>query len=84
MGRRALRVRIPEAAVFVVAAFAEFFALFSTKAALINFEKAREMVQDFWTCDASKAGRDFGFRTEVSLEEGIRRTVHWYREHKWL
>jgi len=31
--------------------------------------------------DVSRAEREFGFRAEVPLEEGIRRTVEYYREH---
>jgi nucleoside-diphosphate-sugar epimerase len=84
MNRRVLRVRIPEAGVYMVAAFAEFFALFSPRPALINFEKARDMVQDYWTCDASKARRDFGFEQKIPLREGIQSTVDWYRKHDWL
>lgn len=84
MNRKALRVRLPEFVVYIIAAFAECFSLFSSKAALINFEKARDMVQDYWTCDPSKAKRDFGFEQEISLEAGIRRTVDWYRANQWL
>ena len=84
LGTKALRIRIPEFGVYGVAAFAEFFALFSKKPALINFEKARDMVQDYWTCDGSKAERDFGFHAEISLEEGIRDAVEWYRSSGWL
>ena len=84
MGRFALRIRVPEAAVYVVAAFAELFALFSPKPALMNFEKARDVVQDYWTCDSSKAKRDFGFEQEISFEDGARETVEWYRKEGWL
>lgn len=84
MNKGALRIRLPEFVVYIIAAFAEFFSLFSSEPALINFEKAKDMVQDYWTCDASKAKRDFGFEQEISLEEGIRRTVEWYVERKWL
>jgi len=84
VGTRALRVRVPEPLVYAVATVAETLALFSRRAALINLEKAREMVQDYWTCDSSKATRDFGYRQELSLEEGIRDTVQWYRAHGWM
>jgi nucleoside-diphosphate-sugar epimerase len=84
MKSRVLRLRIPEFIVYVIAAFAELLALFSNKAALINFEKAKDMVQDYWTCDSSKASRDFGFQEKISLPEGIRSTVEWYRQHKWM
>jgi nucleoside-diphosphate-sugar epimerase len=84
LGRSALRFRLPEAGVFAVAACAELLASFSTEPALINFEKARDMVQDYWTCDASRAKIDFGFEQQISLSDGISSTIHWYRQHKWL
>ncbi len=84
LNRKSVRIRIPEFGVYIVAAIAEFFSLFSRRAALINIEKARDMVQDYWTCDSSRAKRDFGFEQEISLEEGIRDTVQWYRSQGWL
>ncbi len=84
MNKRALRMRLPETAVYAIAACAEFFGLFSPKPVLINFEKARDMVQNYWTCDASKAKRDFGFEQAISLTDGIRNTVDWYKNQGWL
>lgn len=31
-----------------------------------------------------KAKRILGYQPQVSLPEGIRRTIHWYEEHGWL
>ena len=84
LGRRVLRVRLPEPLVYVVATFAEGLALLNSKPALINFEKARDMVQDYWTCDASRAKKDFGFEQQVGLDEGIRNTIEWYKQNHWL
>ncbi len=84
MGTKVLRIRIPEIGVYIISAFNEFFALFSSKPALINFEKARDMVQDYWTCDSSKAEKEFGYRQKISLEEGIRSTIEWYKREGWL
>ncbi len=84
LGRPAVRVKIPEFGIYTVAAFAELFARLSRKPALINFEKARDMVQDYWTSDPSKAKRDFGFEQQISLEDGIRDTIAWYKQEKWL
>jgi GDP-L-fucose synthase len=30
--------------------------------------------------DISRAKKEFGFEARVTLEEGLRRTVEWYRE----
>ncbi|MBL1214173.1 MAG: NAD-dependent epimerase/dehydratase family protein [Ignavibacteriae bacterium] len=84
MGHNAVRLRLPHTVVYSVAAIAQFFAMFSSKAATFNLEKARDFVQEAWTCDVEKAKRDLGYRQEVSLEDGIKRTIDWYRENKWL
>ena len=84
MNKRALAIRLPEFVVYVIAAFAEVGSKFSPKPALINFEKARDMVQDYWTCSHAKAKRDLGFDQQISLEEGIRATIQWYRLDGWL
>lgn len=84
MGKKAIKIRLPHFLVFTVAAVAQFFAMFSSKPATFNLEKARDFVQKYWTCDVSKAVRDFGYHQEVSLEDGMKRTIEWYRREKWL
>lgn len=84
MGKKSARVRIPEWVVYCIAAVAQAGAVFSTKPALINFEKARDIVQDAWTCDIAKAKRELGFTEKMTLEDGIRQTVRWYRDQGWL
>lgn len=32
--------------------------------------------------DVSRAEREFGFRARTSFEEGLRRTIEWYRDHR--
>jgi nucleoside-diphosphate-sugar epimerase len=84
LGRRTLRIRIPEPIVYGIASGAEFFAMFSSKPALLNIEKGRDIVQNYWTCDASKAKRDFGFEEGTDIETGFRTTIDWYRMKGWL
>jgi dihydroflavonol-4-reductase len=84
MGRKALRVRIPEFGVYAIAACAEFYSLITRRAVLINFEKARDMVQNSWTCDPSKARRELGFTSALTIEQGIAETVEWYIQQGWL
>ncbi len=84
MGKKAFTLRLPHVLVYTVAVFAQFFAMFSSKAATFNLEKARDFVQSNWTCDVSKAKKDFGYTQKVPLEEGIKRTIDWYKEMKWL
>jgi nucleoside-diphosphate-sugar epimerase len=82
--KKALSIKIPHPIVYTVAAFAQFFAMFSSKAATFNLEKARDFVQPRWTCSWKKAEEDFGFVQAISIEDGLKRTIDWYREMKWL
>lgn len=84
IGKKALTIKIPHFLIYSVALVAQFQALFTSEAATFNLEKARDFVQKAWTCDVSKAVRDLGYHQTVSLEVGIKRTVDWYREMKWL
>lgn len=84
MQKKGISLRIPISAVYTVAAISELFSVVSGKAVLLNMEKAKDIVQDAWTCDISKAKKELGFRESYSIEEGIRNTVQWYREHGWL
>jgi len=84
MGKKALTVRVPHLIVYIVAFFAGFFSLFSSKAATFNIEKAKDFVQQYWICDVSKAVNQLGFKQKISLEKGMQETVEWYREMEWL
>jgi len=83
-GRGAVTLRLPHFLVYSVAAIAQFFAMFSSKAATFNLEKARDFVQTYWTIDVSKAKEELGYSQSVSISDGIKRTIDWYKENKWL
>jgi len=84
LNKKAFRIRIPHFIVFTIAAFAQFFAMFSSKPATLNIEKAKDLTQRYWICDTSKAMRELGYRQKVSIEEGIKRTCEWYKQMKWI
>lgn len=83
-GKNAVRIRIPHFLVYVSGAISQFFSYFSKRPATFNFEKAREFVQKYQICDTSKAVKELGYRQNISLESGIKRTVDWYKEMNWL
>lgn len=84
MNRKALKVKVPHFIVYVIAAIAQFFSMFSSKAATLNIEKGRDITRPAWISDFRKAYKDFGFKQEISLEEGIKRTIDWYKKIGWL
>jgi len=84
MGKKVIRVKIPAACVYTVAAFAQFFSVFSSKPAVLNIEKGKDIVQNAWTCDIAKARKELGFKETMTIEEGIKNTVDWYRQKGWI
>ena len=84
IGKKALRLKIPHSIIYVVGGVSHLANYFSSKPATFNLEKAKDFVQESWTCDTSKAKQDFGYSQQISLEDGMKSTVDWYREHKWL
>ncbi len=84
LNKRPIKIKVPHFIVYTIAAIAQFFAMFSSKAATLNLEKARDLVQSDWTCDTSKAVKELGYRQEISAEDGIARTCKWYKEVGWL
>lgn len=84
MEKSAIRIRVPVALVYGISVIAEIAAFFSRKPALLNREKARDLVQRAWTCSIAKAKAELGYRERLTIEEGIQDTVTWYRENGWL
>lgn len=77
-------IKVPHFLVYTIAAIAQFFAMFSSKPATLNIEKAKDITQQYWICDHSKAQKDFGFIQQISIEDGIKRTLDWYKQMKWI
>jgi len=77
-------IRVPHATVMLLAGLSEFFGKFSSKPPVLNYEKGKDLIHPYWIGSVDKAKKDFGWKQHISIEEGIKRTVEWYIEHKWV
>ena len=84
LGRKTMKLVIPHFAVKTTAFFSEVFGFFSPKPIVLNREKARELVQAYWICSIKKAKRELGFKETMTLEEGFKDTIEWYKKEGWL
>lgn len=81
LGRRVVvPVRLPLWIAKGVCVVAEKWGLVRMKPSTLNTDKYRIMAQRNWTVDIEPARRGFGFNPQVSLQEGMGRTVAAYRE----
>lgn len=83
LGRKNIPVKINPDWVKKIAGAVETTASFFGSYPVINREKANEMVLE-WTCSYEKASKELNYKPEYLLEEGIARTLTWYRQHGWL
>ncbi len=84
LGRRALTVHIPPFLVEPIGALVELAGRLTGTYPPLNREKAREIRHACKMCAVDKARRDFGYRQQIDLEEGIQETIAWYRQQGWL
>jgi len=77
-------IKVPHFLVYTIAAIAQFFAMFSKNPATLNIEKARDLTRKAWICSTEKAVKQLNYRQKISIEDGIKRTVDWYKKEGWL
>ncbi len=67
-----------------VCAVSGFIGRCRNKTMTLNPDKYRIMKQRNWKTDISAARRDFGFNPGTKLEQGVGKTIDWYKSAGWL
>jgi nucleoside-diphosphate-sugar epimerase len=81
---KALTIKIPYAAAYMIGLVSEMGSLFTSRPALTNRQKVREASQQYWTCDLDRTTRELGFKAAYPLQQGLDITWRWYRDNNWL
>jgi nucleoside-diphosphate-sugar epimerase len=84
VGKKPLTIDFPSFLLPLAAWGGEVLAMIDGKPRLFNLQKKTMGDQDAWTCKSDHAREDFGFSPEVDMEEGVRRSLAWYRANGWL
>ncbi|HLY72639.1 MAG TPA: NAD-dependent epimerase/dehydratase family protein [Planctomycetota bacterium] len=84
LGKRTLRVGIPDRVVRLLGAIVEDAASFVGKRSMFGRDKALEMTQKAWCCSPAKAGRLLGWKARTPLDQGMAEAVAWYRAQRLL
>lgn len=80
IGSKALKVRLPQSFL----PFLAFFGQKMDKKGIINADRIRDFRYSHWTCDGGKARNELGFKSKITLREGIKWTADWYKIHRWI
>lgn len=84
LNRRPRLISLPAAGAWVVALGAELCAGVRGCAAVLNRGRVRELTQQRWVCDVTRAVREVGFNPRFPIARGVPATAAWYREARWL
>ena len=79
-----IRLRVPTWVLRIVTFFGEYVGQLTGKVTALNNDKYNILKQRNWRCDIQPAIDELGYRPTVTLEEGVRRTIKWYKENRWL
>lgn len=83
-GRKVRTLNLPELLVHLAAIGGELATKIDKKPRLFNKQKATMGAQDAWTCTHEALRADIGYVPEFDVAEGVKRTLAWYRENKWV
>ena len=79
-----IRITAPIWLLRVITFFGEYIGRLTGKVTALNNDKYHIMRQRNWRCDIEPAHQELGYEPQIKLEEGVRRSIKWYKENKWL
>lgn len=79
-----IRITAPIWLLRIITFCGEYIGHLTGKVTALNNDKYHIMKQRNWRCDITPAKEELGYEPKVQLEEGVRRSVKWYKENKWL
>ncbi len=79
-----IRITAPLWLLRVITFVGEYVGRLTVKVTALNNDKYYIMRQRNWRCDITPACQELGYKPQVKLEEGVRRSIKWYRDNGWL
>jgi nucleoside-diphosphate-sugar epimerase len=79
-----IRITAPVWVLRIVTFLGEYIGRITGKVTALNNDKYNILKQRNWRCDIQPAIDELGYQPKVQLEEGVKKTIQWYRDHKWL
>ena len=79
-----VRITAPLWLLRIITFCGEYIGHMTGKVTALNNDKYNIMKQRNWRCDINPARQELGYEPQVKLEEGVRRSIAWYKKNKWL
>ena len=79
-----IRITAPLWLLRIITFCGEYMGHLTGKVTALNNDKYNIMKQRNWRCDISPARQELGYEPQVKLEEGVHKSIVWYKKNKWL
>lgn len=79
-----IRITAPLWLLRIITFCGEWVGHLTGKVTALNNDKYNIMRQRNWRCDIEPARQELGYAPQVKLPEGVRRSIQWYKDNKWL
>jgi len=79
-----IRITAPLWLLRIITFCGEYIGHMTGKVTALNNDKYNIMKQRNWRCDITPARQELGYEPKVKLEEGVRKSIAWYKKNKWL
>ena len=79
-----IRITAPLWLLRIITFCGEWVGHLTGKVTALNNDKYNIMRQRNWRCDIEPARQELGYSPQVKLPEGVRRSIQWYKDNKWL
>lgn len=79
-----IRIKAPVWVLRLVTLVGEYAGRATGKMIVLNNDKFNILRQRNWRCDIEPAFDELGYTPHYKLREGVKETIKWYKENKWL
>jgi nucleoside-diphosphate-sugar epimerase len=84
MNKKTLTIKIPHFVIFILGFFGQILESWFGMDVALNKDRAYRITRPSWYCNSNKAVKELGFEQTVSIEDGFKSTIDWYKEKGWL
>ena len=82
--KKVVNVHLPLMLVKGISFFAQNISNFFGKQSPLTLEKYKELTAQSWNCNVADTFKELNYTPVYSLEEGIKETARWYKQHNWI
>ena len=79
-----IRITAPVWVLRIITFVGEYVGRMTGKVTALNNDKYNILKQRNWRCDIQPAIDELGYQPTYNLEQGVKETIQWYKDNKWL